>query len=118
MRTSRLPFPPLQTATKVENVMKATHLVAGGEGVPFKRTPKLLAGMGRCCYVVDVAWLHESAEKRQVLDGLEYILCDTEVTHANILMAVDHQPIHFCIFFCIVAPQPPSPQCFVFSVGA
>lgn len=71
----------LQTAAavKVENVMKATHLVAGGEGVPLKRTPKLLAGMGRCRYVVDVAWLHESAEKRQVLDGLEYILYDTEV---------------------------------------
>lgn len=69
--------------SEVENVMKATHLVAGGEGVPLKRTPKLLAGMGRCRYVVDVAWLHESAEKRQVLDGLEYILYDTEAEEKN-----------------------------------
>lgn len=63
-------------------MLEATHLVAGGEGVPFKRTPKLLAGMGCCRYVLDVAWLHDSAQKRQVLDGLDYILCDSEVLHA------------------------------------
>lgn len=60
-------------------MLEATHLVAGGKGVPLKRTPKLLAGIGRCRFVVSVEWLHQSAEKRQILDGLEYVLCDAEV---------------------------------------
>ena len=64
---------------KVENVMEATHLVAGGSGVPLKRTPKLLAGIGRCRFVLDVEWLYQSSKEGRVLDGVEYILCDTEV---------------------------------------
>lgn len=59
--------------------MDATHLVAGGSGVPLKRTPKLLAGIGQCRFVVDVEWLYQSAAKGLVLDGLQYVLYDSEV---------------------------------------
>ncbi|CAN0348518.1 unnamed protein product, partial [Ectocarpus sp. 8 AP-2014] len=65
--------------TKVESVLEATHLVAGGSGVALKRTPKLLAGLGRCRFVVDVEWLYQSAKDGKLLDGVEYVLCDTEV---------------------------------------
>lgn len=60
-------------------MLDATHLVAGGSGVPLKRTPKLLAGLGRCRYVVDVEWLYESAKEGKLLEGIEYVLCDDEV---------------------------------------
>ncbi|CAN0497175.1 unnamed protein product, partial [Ectocarpus sp. 12 AP-2014] len=65
--------------TKVESVLEATHLVAGGSGVSLKRTPKLLAGLGRCRFVVDVEWLYQSAKDGKLLDGVEYVLCDAEV---------------------------------------
>ncbi|CAM9704714.1 unnamed protein product, partial [Ectocarpus fasciculatus] len=64
--------------TKVESVLEATHLVAGGSGVSLKRTPKLLAGLGRCRFVVDVEWLYQSAKDGKLLDGVEYVLCDAE----------------------------------------
>lgn len=64
---------------KVENVLEATHLVAGGSGVPLKRTPKLLAGLGRCSFVLDVDWLYRSSKEGEVLDGWEYVLSDVEV---------------------------------------
>lgn len=59
--------------------MEATHLVAGGSGVPLKRTPKLLAGIGQCQFVVDVEWLYQSSKEGELLDGVEFVLCDTEV---------------------------------------
>lgn len=78
-----VPPPPiiyfLSPPTKVENVLEATHLVAGGSGVPLKRTPKLLAGLGCCRYVLDVEWLYQSAKEGKLLEGLEYVLCDAEV---------------------------------------
>lgn len=60
--------------------------MAGGRGVPLKRTPKLLAGIGRCEFVVDVEWLYQSAKEGRVLNGIEYVLCDSEVwsrTHVD-----------------------------------
>lgn len=60
-------------------MLEATHLVAGGSGVPLKRTPKLLAGLGHCRFVVDVEWLYQSAKEGKLLDGLEFVLCDAEV---------------------------------------
>ena len=60
-------------------MLEATHLVAGGSGVPLKRTPKLLAGLGRCRFVVDVEWLYQSAKEGKLLDGVEFVLCDAEV---------------------------------------
>lgn len=60
-------------------MLEATHLVAGGSGVPLKRTPKLLAGIGQCRFVVDVEWLYQSAKEGKLLDGLEFVLCDDEV---------------------------------------
>lgn len=59
--------------------MEATHLVAGGSGVPLKRTPKLLAGLGHCRFVVDVEWLYQSSKEGKLLDGVEFVLCDAEV---------------------------------------
>ena len=64
---------------KVESVLDATHLVAGGRGVPLKRTPKLLAGLGKCDFVLDVDWLYQSAKDGELKDGLEHVLCDVEV---------------------------------------
>lgn len=64
---------------KVDSVLEATHLVAGGSGVPLKRTPKLLAGLGHCRFVVDVEWLYQSAKEGTLLDGVEFVLCDAEV---------------------------------------
>ncbi|CAM9992381.1 unnamed protein product [Hapterophycus canaliculatus] len=63
---------------QVDSVLEATHLVAGGSGVPLKRTPKLLAGLGRCRFVVDVEWLYQSAKENRLLDGVEYVLIDDE----------------------------------------
>lgn len=60
-------------------MLEATHLVAGGSGVPLKRTPKLLAGLGHCRFVVDVEWLYQSAKEGKLLDGVEFVLCDAEV---------------------------------------
>lgn len=64
-------------------MLEATHLVAGGSGVPLKRTPKLLAGIGCCRFVVDIEWLYQSAKEGKILDGLEFILCDAEVCSAR-----------------------------------
>eukprot|EP00903_Cladosiphon_okamuranus_P014255 g13241.t1 len=64
--------------SEVDSVLEATHLVAGGSGVPLKRTPKLLAGLGRCRFVVDVEWLYQSAKEGKLLDGVEFVLCDAE----------------------------------------
>eukprot|EP00752_Nemacystus_decipiens_P009915 g8847.t1 len=64
--------------SEVDSVLEATHLVAGGSGVPLKRTPKLLAGLGHCRFVVDVEWLYQSAKEGKLLDGVEFVLCDAE----------------------------------------
>lgn len=67
-------------------MLEATHLVAGGSGVSLKRTPKLLAGLGRCRFVVDVEWLYQSAKDGKLLDGVEYVLCDAEVRRGSMLL--------------------------------
>ncbi|CAN0458026.1 unnamed protein product, partial [Discosporangium mesarthrocarpum] len=63
---------------QVESALEATHLVAGGGGVPLKRTPKLLAGMSRCRFILDLDWLVQSAREGRALEGVDYMISDME----------------------------------------
>ncbi|CAM9508998.1 unnamed protein product [Chrysoparadoxa australica] len=62
---------------ETSNVLEATHLIAGGEGVELKRTPKLLAGMNCCRFILDLSWLHDSAKAGSYLPEEDYILSDS-----------------------------------------
>lgn len=61
---------------KIEDAVKATHVIAASKDVKLKRTPKFMVAISRTSNIVHLDWLIESARKGEALDAQEFLLLD------------------------------------------
>ena len=68
---------------KVEDAHTATHVIAGDDKNPLRRTPKLMIGICRTSNIVYLDWLIKSAKTREPLACKDFLLLKDKEAEQN-----------------------------------
>lgn len=66
-----------------DDVLKATHVIAGGPEHSIRRTPKLMIALCLTPHILSLDWLNDSYKKKSAQPCSHYLLLNDEVAESN-----------------------------------